>query len=238
MIQDTVKSVYPVTPEQAKTARFTPQTYARTREQALADPESFFAEAAQRLDWIKPFTKIKDVSFAAEDLHIRWFEDGVLNVSVNCIDRHLPTRADDIAIIWEGDDPAHSAKITFRELHQNTCRMANVLKAHGVKKGDRVTLYLPMIPEAAYAMLACTRIGAVHSIIFGGFSAESIAGRIQDCDSTFVITAAQGVRGGKPLPLKATVHEALKTCPDVKTVLVIGDADGKVVMTPGSGVVA
>jgi len=233
MIQDTVKPVYPVTPEQAKTARFTPQTYARTREQALADPESFFAEAAQRLDWIKPFTKIKDVSFAAEDLHIRWFEDGVLNVSVNCIDRHLPTRADDIAIIWEGDDPAHSAKITFRKLHQNTCRMANVLKAHGVKKGDRVTLYLPMIPEAAYAMLACTRIGAVHSIIFGGFSAESIAGRIQDCDSTFVITAAQGVRGGKPLPLKATVDEALKTCPDVQTVLVIGDADGKVVMTPG-----
>jgi acetyl-CoA synthetase len=225
--------VYPVSEQARASARLTPDAYAALREAALTDPSAVFAEQAKRLDWMTPFTKVKDVSFAADDLHIRWFEDGVLNVSANCIDRHLAERGDQTAIIWEGDDPSQSKTITYRELHAHTCRMANVLKANGVKKGDRVTLYLPMIPEAAYAMLACTRIGAVHSIIFGGFSAESIAGRIIDCDSTFVITAAQGVRGGKTLPLKATVDEALKTCPDVKTVLVIGGGEGKAPMTSG-----
>jgi acetyl-CoA synthetase len=168
-----------------------------------------------------PFTQVKDVSFDAKDFRVRWFADGVLNVSANCLDRHLPHRADDVAIIWEGDDPADSRKITYREAHEEVCRMANVLKSQGVRKGDRVTIYMPMIPEAAYAMLACSRIGAVHSVIFGGFSPDSIAGRIQDCDSRFVITADEGLRGGKIVPLKMNVDLALTSCPGVETVLVI-----------------
>jgi len=198
-----------------------------------ADPDGFWSDVAKRLDWIKPFTQVKDVSFDAKDFHIRWFADGVLNVSANCLDRHLPTRANDVAIIWEGDDPANSRKITYAEAHAETCRMANVLKKHGVKKGDRVTIYMPMIPEAAYAMLACTRIGAVHSVIFGGFSPDSIAGRIQDCDSRIVITADEGMRGGKVVPLKQNVDVALTGCPDVKNVIVIRHTGGKVLMTPG-----
>jgi len=186
-----------------------------------ADPESFWREVAGRLDWIKPPTKIKDVSFNKEDFHIRWFEDGVLNVSANCLDRHLPHRANQTAFIWEGDDPADSKTITYGQAHEEVCRMANVLKDLGVKKGDRVTIYMPMIAEAAYAMLACARIGAVHSVIFGGFSPDSIAGRIQDCDSRFVITADEGVRGGKTIPLKMNVDLALTRCPDVERVLVV-----------------
>jgi acetyl-CoA synthetase len=186
-----------------------------------ADPEGFWREVAGRLDWIKPPTKIKDVSFNKEDFHIRWFEDGVLNVSANCLDRHLPHRADQTAFIWEGDDPADSKTITYGQAHEEVCRMANVLKDLGVRKGDRVTIYMPMIAEAAYAMLACARIGAVHSVIFGGFSPDSIAGRIQDCDSRFVITADEGVRGGKIVPLKMNVDLALTRCPDVEKVLVV-----------------
>jgi acetyl-CoA synthetase len=186
-----------------------------------ADPEGFWREVAGRLDWIKPPTKIKDVSFNKEDFHIRWFEDGVLNVSANCLDRHLPHRADQTAFIWEGDDPADSKTITYGQAHEEVCRMANVLKDLGVRKGDRVTIYMPMIAEAAYAMLACARIGAVHSVIFGGFSPDSIAGRIQDCDSRFVITADEGVRGGKTIPLKMNVDLALTRCPDVEKVLVV-----------------
>jgi len=214
-------TAYPVPEHWAKAARVDAQAYATVRAEALDDDEVFYAKAAQRLDWIKPFTKVKDVSFNADDLHIRWFEDGVLNVSANCLDRHLETRGDDVAIVWEGDDPTQSKSITYREAHEEVCRLANVLKDLGVKKGDRVTLYMPMIPEAAYAMLACTRIGAIHSVVFGGFSPESLAGRIQDCGSTFIITADESVRGGKTTPLKANVDKALESCPDVKTVLVV-----------------
>jgi acetyl-CoA synthetase len=188
---------------------------------ALDDPEAFWGHHGQRLDWITPYRQVKDCSFDEADFRIRWYADGVLNVSANCIDRHLATRGDKIAIIWEGDDPSQSKKITYRELHRDVCRMANVLKAQGVRKGDRVTIYLPMIPEAAYAMLACARIGAIHSVVFGGFSPESLANRINDCDSKLVITSDEGVRGGKKIPLKQNVDEALKSCNSVQSVIVI-----------------
>jgi len=185
------------------------------------DPDGFWREVAGRLDWMKPFSVVKDVSYDRKDFRIRWYADGVLNASANCLDRHLPHRANDVAIIWEGDDPADSRKITYGEAHAETCGMANVLKAHGVTKGDRVTIYLPMIPEAAFAMLACARIGAIHSVIFGGFSPDSIAGRIEDCDSRIVITADEGLRGGRKIPLKANVDEALTRCPQVETVIMV-----------------
>jgi acetyl-CoA synthetase len=188
---------------------------------------------AKRLDWIEPFTKVKNCSYDPNNLHIKWFEDGALNVTVNCIDRHLPKRAKQTAILWEGDDPKESRAITYQELHDEVCRFANVLKAQGVKKGDRVTIYLPMIPEAAYAMLACARIGAVHSVIFAGFSPDSIAGRIKDCESTIIITADEGLRGGKPIPLKKNTDEALARCPDVKTCLVVKRTGGKIDMRAG-----
>jgi acetyl-CoA synthetase len=199
----------------------------------MRDPQGYWGRLGQRLTWTRAPTQIKDVSFDAADFRIRWYADGVLNASVNCLDRHLPTRADDIAFIWEGDDPKDSRRVTYAEAHAETCRMANVLKKHGVRKGDRVTLYLPMIPEAAYAMLACARIGAVHSVVFAGFSADSIAGRIKDCGSTFVITADEGVRGGRTIPLKANVDEALRQCPDVRTVLVVARTGASVGMAPG-----
>jgi acetyl-CoA synthetase len=197
------------------------------------DPQGYWADVAGRLDWIKPFTTAKDVSFDRKDFHIRWYADGVLNACANCLDRHLPARANDVAIIWEGDDPADSRRITYSEAHAAVCRMANVLKSHGVTKGDRVTIYLPMIPEAAYAMLACARIGAIHSVIFGGFSPDSIAGRIQDCQSTFVITADEGLRGGRVVPLKRNVDVALLQCPEVKTVLVVKRTGAKCLMHAG-----
>jgi acetyl-CoA synthetase len=224
-------AAYPVPDHWAKAARVDAQSYAAVRAEALDSHEAFYAKAAQRLDWIEPFTKVKDVSFDVEDLHIRWFEDGVLNVSANCLDRHLETRGDDVAIVWEGDDPAQSKSITYREAYEQVCRLANVMKGLGVEKGDRITLYMPMIPEAAYAMLACTRIGAIHSVVFGGFSPESLAGRIQDCGSTFVITADESVRGGKTTPLKANVDKALESCPNVKTVLVVARTGAAVPMT-------
>ena len=214
--------VFPVPDAWAKRALMNAAGYEAACKRVDADPNGFWRDVASRLDWIKPFSVVKDVSFNAKDFHIRWFADGVLNVSANCLDRHLPHRANDVAIIWEGDDPANSRKITYAEAHAETCRMANVLKAKGVRRGDRVTIYMPMIPQAAYAMLACSRIGAVHSVIFGGFSPDSISGRIQDCQSRFVITADEGMRGGKVVPLKANVDEALEiTCPDVCDVLVI-----------------
>jgi acetyl-CoA synthetase len=221
--------VLPVTPGWS----LTPESYAAMRERAARDPDGFFGEAAKRLDWIRPFSEVKDVSFDLADFRIRWFADGMLNASANCIDRHLATRADQTAIIWQADAPGTSRHITYAELHRETCRMANVLKSHGVKKGDRVTLYLPMIPEAAYAMLACARIGAVHSVVFGGFSPESLAGRIQDCGSEVVITADEGVRGGRAVPLKANVDEALKTCPGVRSVLVVARTGAEVPMQQG-----
>ena len=225
--------VFPVPEAWARRAHMNAAGYEAACKRVEADPDGFWTDVAGRLDWIKPFTQVKDVSFDAKDFHIRWFADGVLNVSANCLDRHLPNRANDIAIIWEGDDPANSRKITYAEAHAETCRMANVLKKRGVGKGDRVTIYMPMIPEAAYAMLACTRIGAVHSVIFGGFSPDSIAGRIQDCDSRIVITADEGMRGGKVVPLKRNVDEALTACPDVTDVIVIRHTGAKVFMKPG-----
>jgi acetyl-CoA synthetase len=190
--------------------------YEEMYEKSVTDNEGFWAEQAQRIDWIKPFTKVKDVSFARDDLRIRWFYDGSLNVCYNCVDRHLESKADDVAIIWEGDDPARDLKITYRELHGRVCRFANSLKKIGAKKGDRITIYMPMIPETAVAMLACARIGAVHSVVFGGFSPDALAGRIHDCKSNIVITADEGVRGAKAIPLKANVDTAAAN-PDVTT---------------------
>ncbi|MGE0254590.1 MAG: acetate--CoA ligase [Alphaproteobacteria bacterium] len=191
--------------------------YRAMYERSIKDPVAFWGEQGKRIDWMKPYTQVKDVSWDEHDLHVRWFLDGTLNASVNCLDRHLAKRGDQTAIIWEGDDPAESSTLTYRELHRRVCRLANGLKSLGVRKGDRVTIYLPMIPEIAVAMLACARIGAVHSVVFGGFSPDSIAGRIEDCGSNIVITADEGVRGGRKIPLKANVDEAL-TNPRVKTV--------------------
>ena len=219
--------IFPVPREWAERAHMDAAGYDAAWARVKADPEGFWKDVAGRLDWIKAPTKIKDVSFNKDDFHIRWFEDGVLNVSANCLDRHLPHRADDIAFIWEGDDPSQSRKITYAEAHEQVCRMANVLKKHGVAKGDRVTIYLPMIPEAAYAMLACARIGAIHSVIFGGFSPDSIAGRILDCDSKLGITADEGLRGGKIVPLKMNVDLALTQCPKVEKVLVVNRTGAK-----------
>ena len=225
--------VFPVPEAWAKRARMDAAGYDAAVRRVEEDPQGFWSEVAGRLDWIKPFTVAKDVSLHREDFHIRWFADGVLNASVNCLDRHLPLRAEDIAIIWEGDDPADSRKITYAQAHAETCRMANVLKAHGVKKGDRITIYLPMIPEAAFAMLACARIGAIHTVVFGGFSPDSIAGRVLDCDSRVIITADEGLRGGRIVPLKQNVDLALTQCPDVTTVLVVKRTGSKVFMKPG-----
>ena len=183
---------------------------------SIADNESFWAEQAARIDWMQPFSKVRDVSFAKDDLHIRWYYDGTLNACYNCVDRHLASKGDEVAIIWESDDPDVDLNITYRELHARVCRFANALKEIGAKKGDRITIYMPMIPEAAVAMLACARIGAVHSVVFGGFSPDSLAGRIHDCESNIVITADQGVRGGKAIPLKANVDRAAEH-PDVST---------------------
>jgi acetyl-CoA synthetase len=214
-------TLFPVPREWKERALIDPAKYDAMYAQSLKDPDGFWREQAKRIDWIKPFTKVKDVSWDPDNLHIKWFEDGTLNVCANCIDRHLPKRAKQTAIIWEGDDPKDSRHITYEELHREVCRFANVLKAHGVKKGDRVTIYLPMIPEAAYAMLACARIGAVHSVVFAGFSPDSLAGRIVDCASTVVLTADEGLRGGKPIPLKKNTDDALEKAPGVKTVIVV-----------------
>ena len=178
------QDIYPVPEEWKSRTLCDAESYQRMYAQSIDDPETFWAEHGKRVDWIKPFTKVKDVSYAAEDLHVKWFYDGTLNVSANCIDRHLATRGNQTAIIWEGDDPNNDKTITYQELHDEVCKLANGLKSIGVKKGDRVTIYLSMVPEIAYSMLACARIGAVHSVVFGGFSPDSLAGRIQDCDST------------------------------------------------------
>ena len=188
--------------------------------ESIEDNENFWEKQADRVSWYKKFTKVKEVKYSKDDVKIKWFEDGKLNVSFNCIDRHAERSPNKVAIIWEGDDPKESKKITYKELLNNVCRVANVLKNVGVKKGDRVTIYLTMIPELAYVMLACSRIGAVHSIIFGGFSAESISGRIKDCGSEFIVTADEGIRGGKKIPLKETTDKALENCPGVKKCLV------------------
>ncbi|MEZ5789629.1 MAG: acetate--CoA ligase [Nitratireductor sp.] len=210
-------------------------TYLKWYAQSVKDPEKFWAKHGKRIDWFKPYTKVKNTSFKGK-VSIKWFEDGVTNVSHNCIDRHLKKRGDQVAIIWEGDNPYDDKKITYRELHEHVCRLANVMKDNGVKKGDRVTIYMPMIPEAAYAMLACTRIGAIHSIVFGGFSPDALAGRIVDCESTFVITADEGLRGGRPIPLKENTDKAIDIAARdhvmVKNVLVVRRTGGKVGWAP------
>ncbi len=204
----------------AARAKIDNKKYEEMYAQSINDPDGFWAEQAKRLDWIEPFSKVKNTSFAYPDISIKWFEDGVLNVSANCIDRHLEERGDQTAIIWEGDDPNQSKIITYNELFEHVCKLANVYKNMGIKKGDRVCIYMPMIPEAAYAMLACARIGAVHSVVFGGFSPEALKSRIIDCDAALVVTADQAVRGGKKVPLKANVDEALEGLSNIKVLVV------------------
>ena len=203
---------------------------------SIADPDAFWAEHGKRIDWIKPYSQVSDVSYDKADLHISWFGDGTLNAAANCLDRHLAGRGDQTAIIWEGDDPADSRHISYAELHEEVCKFANVLKAEGAKKGDRITIYMPMIPEATVAMLACARIGAVHSVVFGGFSPDALAGRIQDCDSNMVITADEGLRGGRPVPLKANTDAALESCPDCNKVVVVRRTGGDIGWVDGRDV--
>ena len=212
---------FPPSDEGASQAHINIEGYQKAYAESLSDPDAFWAEHGKRIDWIQPYTKISDVSYDKPDVHIKWYEDGTLNASANCLDRHLETKGDKTAILWEGDDPADAKHITFKELHAQVCRFANALKARGVNKGDRVTIYMPMVPEAAVAMLACARIGAIHSVVFGGFSPDALAGRIKDCGSTVVITADEGIRGGRPIPLKANTDKALAACPDCTTCFVV-----------------
>jgi acetyl-CoA synthetase len=229
-------SLIPVPDAWKKRAHMTAAQYEAAYAESIRDPDGYWGKEAARLDWMTPFTKVKNASFDADNLSIKWFEDGALNVAANCIDRHLATRGDQTAIIWEGDDPADSKHITYRALHEEVCRFANVLKARGVKKGDRVTIYMPMIPESAYAMLACARIGAVHSVVFGGFSPDSLAGRLTDCDSRIVITADEGVRGGKAIALKKNVDLAATACACLETVIVVKRTGCPVLMHKGRDV--
>jgi acetyl-CoA synthetase len=228
-----LSKVYPVPAEWASRAYVNAERYQEMYRRSIEEPEAFWREESARIDWIKPWTKLSDWSYDEGTFGIKWFEDGTLNVSVNCIDRHLETRGDDLAIIWEGDDPAEYRSLTYKELHEAVCRAGAALRALGVKKGDRVTIYLPMIPEAAIAMLACARIGAIHSVVFAGFSPEALVGRIQDCDSSVVITADGGMRGGKVVKLKDNVDEALEQCPSVRYVLVVGRTGIEIDMKEG-----
>jgi acetyl-CoA synthetase len=208
------------------------EMYARS----IKDPNGFWAEQAKRIDWSKPFSKVKNASFDAKNVSIKWFEDGKLNVAYNCVDRHLAKRGEQTAIIWEGDDPKDDKKITYKQLHAEVCRFANVLKARGVKKGDRVTIYMPMIPEAAISMLACARIGAVHSVVFGGFSPDSLGGRIEDCKSSVIVTADEGLRGGRKIPLKVNADAAADKAGGVTSIIVVRRTGEKVNMKPGRDV--
>ncbi|MCX7341923.1 MAG: acetate--CoA ligase [Hyphomicrobiales bacterium] len=229
--------IYPVSAEWAKRAHIDQAGYEAMYAASVNDPDAFWGEHGKRIDWFKPYTKVKNVSYKPGEVNIAWYEDGITNVSYNCIDRHLAKRADQTAIIWEGDDPGVSRHISYRELYENVCRFANVLKLHGVKKGDAVTIYLPMIPEAAYAMLACARIGAVHSIVFGGFSPDSLSNRIEDCDSKVVITADEGLRGGKGVHLKKNVDVAdPKVKGGIKKVIVVKHTGATIPMHPGRDV--
>ncbi|MFA5964490.1 MAG: acetate--CoA ligase, partial [Sphingomonas sp.] len=226
--------LYPVPPEWAKNARVDAAGYEKLYGRSLADPGSFWLEQARRLEWIKRPEIAGDWSFAKRDFHINWFADGKLNVAANCLDRHLARRGEQIALIWEPDEPSDEPRrFTYRELHAEVCRFANVLKDQGVVKGDRVTIYMPMIPEAAFAILACARIGAIHSVVFGGFSAEALAGRIEDCQSRIVVTADEGRRGGKRVPLKAAVDATTAHAPGLEKVVVVRSTGGDVTMTPG-----
>jgi acetyl-CoA synthetase len=225
------QAVYPVPAQWSADALIDAGCYDDMYRRSIEEPEAFWREEAKRLDWIEPFSVVKQASFNEADFGIAWFPDGKLNLSANCLDRHLATRGDTVAILWEGDDPATpERRITYRELHEQVCRFANLLKSRGVRKGDRVTIYLPMVPEAAVAMLACCRIGAIHSIVFAGFSPEALAGRITDCDSSVVLTADEGLRGGKRIPLKANVDAALVHAPQVETVIVLAHTGADVPM--------
>ena len=228
----TAEQVFAVRPEFAASAHETEASYHAAYEQAASDPDAYWAQEAKRLAWMTLPTKIKNTRFTG-DVSIKWFEDGVLNASVSCLDRHLAERAEATAIIWEGDNPDMSRHITYRELHDQVCRLANVMRSMGVAKGDRVTIYLPMVPEAAVAMLACARIGAIHSVVFGGFSPDSLANRLQDCDSNLLITADEGRRGGRTVPLKANADAALKSCPSVKNVIVVAIIGAAVTQVAG-----
>jgi len=225
--------VFPVQDAIAQSAHIDAAKYKAMYQQSISDPEGFWAEHGKRIDWIKPYTKVKDVSYDPHDVHIRWFYDGTLNVAANCLDRHLEKRGDQTAIIWEGDDPTKSEHITYRDLYERVGRLGNAMRDMGVKKGDRVCIYMPMIPEAAVAMLACARIGAVHSIVFGGFSPDSLANRIQDSECVMVITADEGMRGGRTVPLKANTDKALESCPSVKHVIMVKATGGDVGVVQG-----
>ena len=229
----TSDKIFPVPDSYKNTAHVTKEIYEDLCQKASNENEKFWDNIGKRIDWIKPYSKIKDVTWSKKNVDINWYYDGKLNVSTNCIDKHLSEKADEIAIIWEGDNPEESLKITYRELHKKVCKFSNALKNNGVKKGDRITIYMPMIPEAAYAMLACSRIGAIHSVVFGGFSPEALAGRILDCDSHYVITADEGIRGGKIIPLKVNADKALLKCPNVKNVIVVSRNNANVEMIDG-----
>jgi len=231
-----MSKIYPVIPAAEERTNVNKQRYEEMYSQSVEDNTEFWSEQARRINWIKPFSKVKDISWDREDVYIRWFEDGTLNACYNCIDRHLETRGDQTAIIWEGDDPARDEHITYSDLHQRVCRMANVLKKLGTKRGDRVTLYMPMIPEAAVAMLACARIGAVHSVVFGGFSPDALAGRIIGCKSSILVTADEGLRGGRGIPLKKNVDAACErdgVMDVLESVLVIRNPGNEVAMEEG-----
>ncbi len=228
--------VFPVREEVAANALCTEKQYFEIYKRSVTDPEAYWAEEGKRIDWIKPYSKIKDVSFG-KDVHIKWYYDGTLNASANCLDRHLATKGDQTAIFWEPDDPnGESRTITYRELHEEVCRFANGLKSIGAKRGDRITIYMPMVPEIAVAMLACARIGAIHSVVFGGFSPDSLAGRINDCESNIVITADEGIRGNRPIPLKANTDESLKKCTTVDKVVVLKRTGGSIGWAEGRDV--
>ena len=228
------EKIYPVPTEWENRAFINDAKYKEMYARSVSDPDGFWAEHGKRIDWIKPFTKVKHTSFDPHNVSIKWFEDGTTNVSLNCIDRHLAKRGDQVAIIWEGDNPAESKHITYNQLHDEVSRFANVLKSKGVAKGDAVTIYLPMIPEAAYAMLACARIGAVHSIVFGGFSPDSVAGRIEGCQSKVIITADEGLRGGRKVPLKVNADLAIEKTGDiVQTQVVVQRTGGNVAWKEG-----
>ncbi|GAA0751745.1 acetate--CoA ligase [Sphingomonas sp. ABOLD] len=231
------EAIHPVPEAWAKNALINADRYAELYRQSVEDPDGFWRQEAQRLDWLTPFTRVQRTSFDEADFGIRWFEDGALNIAANCLDRHLAVRGDAIAILWESDDPSEpERRISYRQLHAEVCRFANLLKARGVGRGDRVTLYLPMVPEAAVAMLACARIGAIHSIVFAGFSPDALAGRILDCGSRLVVTADEGLRGGRRVPLKANVDEALTHCRDVDSVIVLRRTGADVAMQAGRDV--
>ncbi|HEX9625317.1 MAG TPA: AMP-binding protein, partial [Acidiferrobacterales bacterium] len=223
------EKIYEVPADVARQAHIDDKKYLELYERSIKDPDGFWAEQAKAfVTWSKPWTRVSDWSYDAKNLHLKWFEGGKLNVSWNCLDRHLDKRGDQTAILWEGDDPKEDRKISYRELHAEVCKFANVLKSRGVKKGDRVCIYMPMIPEAAVAMLACTRIGAVHSVVFGGFSPESLKDRILDSDCRVVITADEGVRGARKVPLKANTDDALTHCPNVHSVIVVRHTGGNI----------